>query len=243
MLNKQALLIHENPGVRQTVKRVLGQIGWQTNATASHAEGWDYFGAYPCPDLVLLGLSTAIAGSMETFTAIRESVEVPVIVLASQENEDECLIALERGAADYILTPIKENVLVARVRALFRRDQGVDRQGQHLVFCDDNLTIDLDQGRVFVRGTPVRLSNIEHRLLAYLLQNRGCVLTHSQILANIWGWEFQEKVEYVHVYISHLRQKLEADPRRPRYLLTEFGVGYRFLPSRRGSTEITRPTL
>jgi len=127
-----------------------------------------------------------------------------------------------------VTKPFSPNVLLARARATLRRAESVPTTGTPLSYSDGHLTIDLDKRQVLVRGEPVRLRATEYRLLAYLLENADRVLTYAQILDNVWGHEYGDSVNYVHVYISHLRGKLEKDPKRPQYLLNVRGVGYRF---------------
>lgn len=178
-LRTKALVIHEDPDVRKKVKQVLEPEGWHIDLTTSHADGLDYFNVHPCPDLVLLGLSASITNNMETLTAIHQNAVVPIIIMAAQECEDECLYALEQGAADYILRPIKANTLVARVRIVMRNKQRVDWQNHHLVYDYGYLTIDLNQGEVSVRGRPARLTAIEYRLRPN--HHTGCRWS-------LWAW-------------------------------------------------------
>jgi two-component system KDP operon response regulator KdpE len=127
-----------------------------------------------------------------------------------------------------VTKPFTSNILIARAQAVLRR-AALPAVAQTLpLYSDGYLTIDLNQRRVLVGGDAVKLSAKEYRLLTYLFLNAGRVLTTPQILKNVWGWEYQDQSDYVHVYISYLRQKLEENPRKPRYLLTEYGVGYRF---------------
>ena len=136
--------------------------------------------------------------------------------------------ALDLGAVDYVIKPFSPEVLLARVRVALRLAERATPAERPVTYRDDYLSIDLEQRQVLVRGQPIGLSATEFNLLAYLVQNAGCVRTFAQILEHVWGWEYRDSIEYVHVYVWHLRKKLEADPHNPRYLLTEHGVGYRF---------------
>ncbi|MDH4209404.1 MAG: response regulator transcription factor, partial [Anaerolineae bacterium] len=143
--------------------------------------------------------------------------------------DEDIVRGLEYGADDYLTKPFSIKVLVARARAALRRAALPPPEQEHpIVYADDYLAVDLGQRRVTVGGEAVKLTPTEYRLLAYLVENAGQVLTSQQILQAVWGWEYQDELDYVRVYIWHLRQKLERDPKKPSYIQTEMGVGYRF---------------
>jgi DNA-binding response OmpR family regulator len=150
-------------------------------------------------------------------------------MLTALNSEEEIIRGLESGADDFISKPFSPDVLVARARALFRRlDMPRDSVVHGQYYSDGYLTIDLEKRIVLVEGDSIKLTRTEYNLLAYLLQNAGWVRTFDQILENVWGPEYQGSLDYVHVYMSNLRKKIEADQKNPMYLESEHGVGYRF---------------
>ena len=137
---------------------------------------------------------------------------------------------LDYGADDYLLKPVRNRELVARVRAALRRAElpAMAEARGTITYSDDYLTVDISEQKVIVQGKRVKLTPKEFRLLALLVENAGRILTHKQMLENVWGWEYIDDIDYVRIYISHLRQKIEPNPSQPRYILTEPGVGYYF---------------
>jgi two-component system alkaline phosphatase synthesis response regulator PhoP len=164
----------------------------------------------------------------EACRLIRRLSDVPIIFVTALTQEDAIVRGLDCGAVDYIPKPFSPKVLLARARAALRAADAGSKKRRVALYKDGYLDIDLEARRVLVGGEPVQLTATEYRLLSHLLENAGRVLTYDQILEHVWGWECQDSVGYVHVYVWHLRQKLEQDPRNPNYLLTERGVGYRF---------------
>ena len=156
---------------------------------------------------------------------IRALSDVPIIILTGRDDDDDVIYGLDCGADDYVIKPVSPDVLLAHVRAALRRAPEPETPNG---YRDGYLAIDLHRRHVSVQGDPVALSPTDYRLLAYLVKNAGRVLTTEQILATVWGEEYQDRPQYVHAYIWRLRQKLEANPRCPRYLLSERGVGYYF---------------
>lgn len=227
-LSTTVLIIDEDRRVLKLIVRLLTREGWAVDSAGDYATGIRYFDTHPRPDLVVLRLPSSFADSWDTFLSILELQVVPVLVIASAANEDWGIRALEAGATDYLLLPFKPAALVARVRVAMRTASHRNIPHQQDLCRIGPLTIDEEHHQVLLFDEPVKLSKTEYRLLNYLLRNRGRVLTHRQILENVWGWEYEQNVEYVHVYISHLRRKLEANPNQPDLLLTEHGIGYRF---------------
>jgi DNA-binding response OmpR family regulator len=149
-------------------------------------------------------------------------------MLTTLNKDEEIIRGLDYGADDFVSKPFSRDVVLARARALLRRTEAPFELDGQATYSDDYLVVNLEKRRVLVRGESVQLTATEFRLLSYLLQNAGQVLTYRTILDKVWGWEYQDSVDYVHVYLSHLRRKIEEDPRNPKYLQTERGVGYRF---------------
>ena len=185
------------------------------------------------PDLVLLDVMMPDIDGFEVLKMIREINSVPVIMLTAKSEEDDKVRGLELGADDYITKPFSPRELVSRVRAVLRRAETISGTVKGLIEVDDRLKIDFDRHEVWLNGELVKLRPTEYRLLYHLVQNAGWVITHDQILAKVWGYEYRDEPHYVRLYINYLRQKLEEDQANPKYILTERGIGYRFVDFRR----------
>lgn len=186
------------------------------------------------PDLVLLDVMLPDFDGFEVLRMIREVSTVPVIMLTAKGEEEDRVRGLEMGADDYITKPFSPRELVSRVRAVLRRTEMTGVSTHDLIEVDARLKIDFDRHEVWLEGKLVKLRPTEYRLLYHLVKNSGWVLTHDQILTKVWGYEYRDEPHYVRLYINYLRQKLEQDPANPKYILTERGVGYRFVDFRRG---------
>ncbi|HOD45218.1 MAG TPA: response regulator transcription factor [Anaerolineaceae bacterium] len=186
------------------------------------------------PDLVILDVMMPDVDGFEVLKTIRQASTVPVIMLTAKGEEDDRVRGLELGADDYVTKPFSPRELVSRVRAVLRRNElavGTGVTGEIVV--DERLILDLSRREVWVEGKLVKLRPTEYRLLYHLVQNAGWVLTYDQLLTKVWGYEYRDEPHYVRLYINYLRQKLEEDPANPKYILTERGVGYRFVDYRR----------
>jgi len=227
MQGKRILVIDGDPSLRRLLEYSFSQAGGQVYTAADGQEGLRQLYAHR-PDLVILDIVMPNMDGWETCHHIRQLSEVPIIILSGLRQEDDVIRGLDCGADDYVTKPFSVKVLLARARAVLRRAALPPVTEEPVIYNDDYLTVDRGRRQVLVRGEPVKLTPTEYGLLAYLVQNAGRVVTCRQILEKIWGWEYQDDVDYVRVYIWHLRQKLEEDPRNPQYVLTEYGVGYRF---------------
>jgi two-component system KDP operon response regulator KdpE len=194
------------------------------------------------PDLVLLDVMMPDISGFEVLSMIRESNTVPVLMLTAKGEEEDRVRGLELGADDYITKPFSPRELVSRVRAVLRRTETTTTGTHNLIEVDDRLKMDFDRREVWVEGELVKLRPTEYRLLYHLVQNAGWVLTHDQILTKVWGYEYRDEPHYVRLYINYLRKKIEKDPSNPQYILTERGVGYRFVDFRR-QTPGAKPEL
>ena len=184
------------------------------------------------PDIVLLDVMLPDLDGFEVLKIIREVSNVPVIMLTAKGEEEDRVKGLELGADDYISKPFSPRELVSRVRAVLRRTEA--SSGLHgVIEVDDRLKLDFDRHEIWVDGKLVQLRPTEYRLLYHLVQNAGWVLPHDQILAKVWGYEYRDEPHYVRLYINYLRNKIEKDPANPQYILTERGIGYRFVDFRR----------
>jgi two-component system KDP operon response regulator KdpE len=185
------------------------------------------------PDLVLLDIMMPDMDGFEVLRIIRETSNVPVIMLTAKGEEDDRVRGLELGADDYVTKPFSPRELVSRVRAVLRRTETTGVSTHGLIEVDERLKLDFDRREIWVDDELVKLRPTEYRLLYHLVQNAGWVVTHDQILGKVWGYEYRDEPHYVRLYINYLRKKLEEDPANPKYILTERGVGYRFVDFRR----------
>jgi DNA-binding response OmpR family regulator len=185
------------------------------------------------PDLVLLDVTMPELDGFETLRLLREISSVPVIMLTARGEEDDRVRGLELGADDYVTKPFSPRELVSRVKAVLRRTETTPPAEKSTVVVDERLRFNFDRREVWVDGQLVKLRPTEFRLLYHLVNNAGWVVPHDQLLAKVWGYEYREETHYLRLYINYLRQKLEQDPANPKYILTERGVGYRFVDFRR----------
>jgi DNA-binding response OmpR family regulator len=185
------------------------------------------------PDIVLLDVMLPDIDGFEVLRLIRENHDVPVIMLTAKGEEDDRVHGLELGADDYITKPFSPRELVSRVKAVLRRTTGTRAQTSEEIQVDERLKINFDRREVWVNDELVKLRPTEYRLLYHLVQNAGWVVSHDQILAKVWGYEYRDEPHYVRLYVNYLRQKLEEDAANPKYILTERGVGYRFIDYKR----------
>lgn len=180
------------------------------------------------PDLVIIDEQPERPTSLDLLSAIRRSSSVPVIILSERDDGPAKVNALDRGADDYLVKPCSEPELRSRVRAVLRRAEMPAPTPKTRIVVDDYLTIDFDRHEVIAGGRQIPLRPTEYRLLYHLVNNAGRVLTHETLLAKVWGYEYRTEEHYVRLYVTYLRQKIEQDPRHPRYILNERGMGYRF---------------
>jgi len=192
------------------------------------------------PDLILLDVMMPDLDGFEVLQMTREISNVPVIMLTAKGEEDDRIRGLELGADDYITKPFNPRELVSRVKAVLRRTEGASGSMHGLIEVDDHLKMDFDRREVWKDGKIVKLRPTEYRLLYHLVQNAGWVVSHDQLLAKVWGYEYRDEPHYVRLYINYLREKLEEDPSNPRYILTERGVG-QDRGQREGEQEIEIP--
>jgi two-component system KDP operon response regulator KdpE len=184
------------------------------------------------PNAVILDVMMPELDGFETLKMIRETSDVPVIMLTVRADEDDRVRGLELGADDYLGKPFSPRELVSRLKAVLRRTAREGTQ-EDILKIDDDLSIDFRNFQVIVKGNPVRLRPTEWRLLYHLVHHAGWVLTHDDILAKVWGPEYKGADEYVRLYVTYLRQKIEPDPANPKYILTERGIGYKFVDYRK----------
>jgi two-component system KDP operon response regulator KdpE len=226
-----AILIEDERQIRRFVRTALEAEGWSVHETDTLREGLTDAGTRK-PDLIILDLGLPDGDGVEFLRDLRGWSNVPVIVLSARVGEQDKIAALDAGADDYLTKPFGVGVLLAGVRAASRRrlESGA-AHGARFDFGD--IKIDLSLRTVHKGDAPVHLTPIEYRLLTLLIANAGKVLTHRQILREVWGPSHSEDGHYVRVYMGHLRQKLEDDPAQPKHILTETAVGYRLVQNPR----------
>jgi two-component system KDP operon response regulator KdpE len=234
-MGKKILVIDDDPAFVRLVEHVLTQKGYEVLNASRGEDGLRLLFAHK-PDLVLLDVVMRGMDGWQTCNRIREISDVPIIMLTAQEKAEEDIVrGLDCGADDYLIKSVGPRELVARVRAVMRRAELPSRgKGGGITYSDGFLTVDIAARMVMVKGERVRLTPIEFRLLALLMQNAGRILTHRQLLEGVWGWEYIDDVDYIRIYVWHLRQKIEPDPAQPKYIITEPGVGYYFYKANRG---------
>lgn len=227
MEGKKILVIDDDMNLCQSLKIGFSFEGIDVETAIDGRMGLKQFYKHQ-PDLVILDIRMPEMDGWETCRQIRLLSDVPIIMLTSLNHDQEIVRGLRCGADDFVTKPFSREVLAARASAVLRRTETIQDTQDASVYDDDYLYINLDQREIQVQGELIKLSSTEFQLLSYLFENAGRILTYETILNNVWGWEYQNSVDYVHVYLSHLRKKIEDDPRNPRYLVNERGVGYRF---------------
>jgi two-component system KDP operon response regulator KdpE len=231
--DKKILIIDDDATFRDLVEQVLAHKGYQVLEAGSGREGLRLMFDQR-PDLVLLDVVMPGIDGWQVCTRIREISDVPIIMITGRHKSEEDIVrGLDYGADDYLTKPVRSKELVARVQAMLRRAELPYLQDirQGIIYSDDFLTVDITERKVTVNGKRVKLTPREFRLFTLLVENAGRILTHKQLLEKVWGWEYTDDVDYVRIYISHLRQKIEPDPSLPKYIITEPGVGYYFQKS------------
>jgi len=218
------VLIEDEAPIRRFLRATLGSQGYRLFEAGTGADGL-IEAASRQPDVVIVDLGLPDMDGLDVIRRLREWSTVPIIVLSARGQEADKVAALDGGADDYVSKPFGAEELLARVRVALRHKAGVAREDA--VFTTGDLRVDLGRRHVFVREQEVKLTPTEYRLLTTLVRYAGRVLTHRQLLKEVWGPNQAEEAHYLRVYMAQLRRKLEADPAQPRYLLTEPGVGYR----------------
>jgi len=220
------IVIEDDPSIRRFLRTSLSTHGFNVFDADTGKQGIVEVGVRK-PDLLILDLGLPDMDGVEVIKAIRAWSAVPIIILSARSSEQQKIDALDVGADDYLTKPFGFGELLARMRVALRHSMRPQEQNQSDVFITDNLKVDLLNRVVSVDDQEIHLTPIQYRLLTVLVKNAGKVLTHQQILKEVWGPSYEENAHYLRIYMSQLRQKLEADPTQPKFLLTESGVGYR----------------
>ena len=225
-MNPFILIVEDDPQIRRFLRATLTAEGYRFLEALTAGEGIRLASATP-PDLILLDLGLPDRDGLDVIRQVREWSQLPIVVLSARGQESDKIAALDLGADDYVAKPFGVGELLARIRAAIRRSLPVAPEGPILRF--GQVEVDLDKRVVRVNGEEVHLTPNEYRLLQVLLKYSGKVLTHRQLLNEVWGPANLEQAQYLRVYVAQLRRKLESDPARPKHLQTEPGVGYRLV--------------
>jgi two-component system KDP operon response regulator KdpE len=218
-----ALVVDDEPQIRRLLTVTLEANACRVLTASSGQEGL-VLAAQHRPSVVILDLGLPDLSGQEVLRRLREWSNVPVLILSVQDDEAGKVAALDAGADDYVTKPFNTNELLARLRVALRHAM---KSEESAVYQAGSLVVDLATRRVSVNGREVKLSVTEYNLLRFLVRHAGKVLTHRQILREVWGQGHEEHTHYLRVYVAHLREKIEADPSRPELISTESGVGYR----------------
>ena len=224
MSGQRVLVVDDEPQILHALETTLRGAGYEVT-TAGTGEQALILAATRPPDAVVLDLVLPGKSGVEVARELRTWTTTPILILSAVGDEADKVDALDAGADDYVTKPFGIDELLARLRAVLRRS-GPPGEPELVV---GELQIDLEKRAAILRGERLRLTPIEFRLLAYLARNEGRLLTHAAILRAVWGNAYQEESHYLHVYVSQLRRKIEDDPARPQYVLTEPGSGYRLV--------------
>lgn len=221
----KVLIVEDDTQIRHFVSTALQSEGMEVHEASTGSQGLTDAGRLK-PDLLILDLGLPDMDGVDVVTSLREKNPVPIIVLSARSLETSKIATLDAGADDYLTKPFSVGELLARVRAAVRRAHGLSA-GEQQEFTLGELKVDMVKRRVSSAGKEVHLTPIEYRLLETLVRNAGKVMTHQQLLREVWGAEHAEDNHYIRIYMAQLRHKLERDPAQPRFLLTETGIGYR----------------
>ncbi|HDL6957893.1 two-component system response regulator KdpE [Yersinia enterocolitica] len=221
------LIVEDEKEIRRFVRIALESEGWRVFESDTLQRGLIEAGTRK-PDLIILDLGLPDGDGLTYIQDLRQWSAIPIIVLSARSSEEDKVAALDAGADDYLSKPFGISELLARVRVALRRHSGGSQESPLVNFSD--ISVDLINRQVTRAGVDLHLTPIEFRLLSALLANAGKVITQRQLLNQVWGPNYVEHNHYLRIYMGHLRQKLESDPTRPQHLITETGVGYRFIP-------------
>jgi two-component system KDP operon response regulator KdpE len=221
------LVVDDDPGILNAVAKNMAKHGYQVETAATGREALERFAARP-PDLILLDLGLPDMDGIDIIREVRAGASTPILVLSARGEERDKVLALDSGADDYLTKPFGVEELLARARVALRH-AARPTAGAEPIVRTGALEIDIERRRVRVNGQDIHLTPTEFSMLSVLARNAGRVLTDRMLLHEIWGPEYGGEDHYLHVYVARLRKKIEADPQRPCYLMTEPGVGYRFV--------------
>jgi two-component system, OmpR family, KDP operon response regulator KdpE len=220
------LVVDDDPQIRRVMKVTLVSHGYETIDARTGEEALEVLPSV-MPNLVLLDMNMPGMDGLETCRAIRSGSDIPVIILSVRNTEKDKVAALDAGADDYVTKPFGIEELLARIRAAMRRSTSSPEGGPH-TYQSDDLEIDFETRKVRAHGNDVRLTPKEFDLLRYLVAHAGKPVTHRELLQSVWGPDHGDEPEYLRVFINQVRKKIEVNPAKPKYILTEPWVGYKF---------------
>ena len=227
MNDKKVLIIDDDTDLLHLVGLIFKKAGAQIYTARDGLEGVTELFIHR-PDLIILDVMMPGMNGFEVCERIRQVLDIPIIMLTALNHEQEMLRGLEAGADDFLSKPFNPEILLARAKAVLRRSEPRKSQPDTFNFNNGHLTIDVEKHDVLIKGKRINLTPVEFRLLVYLARNAGKMLTYNHILDNVWGNEYQGSMDMVHVYISHLRNKIEKDTKHPHCIRTIHGIGYVF---------------
>ena len=225
MNEPEILIIDDEPQIRKLLKITLLANGYRITEAATAKEGLTAAANHP-PELILLDIGLPDESGHVLLKKLRDWYQKPVIILSVQDDEENIITALDNGANDYLVKPFRTGELLARIRSVMR--DAINVQQNQVIYCNE-LEIDLAAMQVKKNGEAVKLTITEFNLLSLLAKNQGRVLTHYYLLKNIWGPSYINESQYLRVFIAQLRRKIEIDPNHPQHIITQSGIGYRFL--------------
>jgi two-component system KDP operon response regulator KdpE len=228
-IDGKILVIDDEPQLRRFLRVTLTSQGYEVCEAINGADGLTQI-AMQNPDIVLLDLGLPDIDGLEVLRRVREWSDIPIIVVSAREQEGDKIKSLDEGADDYLTKPFGAGELLARIRVALRH-RDLKKQGNpETNFRTEGLLVDLAKRVVSVEGKEVHLTPLEYKLLTVLIKNAGKVITHSQLLREVWGPNASGQTHYLRIYMAQLRHKLEKDPARPKFFRNEPGIGYRFTP-------------
>lgn len=222
------LVVDDEARMRRFIRMNMELEGYQIIEAANGLEALEQIRQYN-PDLVVMDVMMPEMDGFETLRLLREISTVPVILLTVKSDEEDKIQGLGLGADDYITKPFSPRELISRITAVLRRAEWPAPTPRTVLQIDERLSVDFNRHQVIVDGERIDLRPTEYRLLNHLIQNAGWVVPHDTLLAKVWGYEYRDETHYLRLYINYLRKKIEEDPANPKYILTERGVGYRFV--------------
>lgn len=238
-MTAKLLVIEDDATLNQLLTKTLERKGFEV-LSAMHGKQGLRLAYQSHPDLVILDVMMPEIDGWQVCERLREVSDVPIILLTAKVSQDDVLRGLELGADDYIKKPFNLGELELRIKAILRRTNA-EQQEFASFYEDSTLRINLDRRQILRRGEPVHLTPTEFRLLSYLVRNKGHVVPREELLTEVWGPEYVDDTSCLSLYIRYLRSKLEDDPGDPKYIRTEWGVGYRFVPAETEATPTPMP--
>ncbi len=226
--DKLVLVVDDEVRITTMMRMNLETEGLRVITAANGREALDHL-REEMPDIVILDVMMPGMDGFETLRRIRTASQLPVIMLTAKDEENDRIKGLELGADDYVGKPFSHRELISRIKAVLRRHYLPAPATLGHIDVDDRLSIDFNKREVLINGERINLRPTEYRLLYHLVQRAGFVMNHNELLAKVWGPEYHDETHYLRLYVTYLRQKIEVDPTNPAYILTERGVGYRFV--------------